>query len=232
MAPLVSNIDGSSVLLVIVLNVNNAGFGSSIQDSLRLRDLQTWQRESLPTDFLRGCTIEIEREVLMEVFDAVRTALAVRQFQDKPIPEPIVGQIVEAGRLTASSMNGQPWHFIVIQDKEMLRQLGALAPTGRYIAQAPLAIVVAMEQSRFAISDGSRAIQSMILTAWSQGIGSNWVGFNNLKQINPVLGIPQEIDILAIVPFGYPAEAIGKGKKNRKPLGEVAYRERWDQPFA
>ena len=54
MAPLVSNIDSSSVLLVIVLNVNNAGFGSSIQDSLRLRDLQTWQRESLPTDFLRG----------------------------------------------------------------------------------------------------------------------------------------------------------------------------------
>lgn len=168
----------------------------------------------------------------MEVFDAVRTVLAVRQFQDKPIPEPIVRQIVEAGRLTASSMNGQPWHFIVVQSKETLRQLGALAPTGRYIAQAPLAIVVAMEHSPFAISDGSRAIQSMILTAWSQGIGSNWAGFNNLKQINPVLGIPEEIDILAMVPFGYPAEAIGKGKKNRKPLGEVAYRERWDQPFS
>ena len=168
----------------------------------------------------------------MEVFDAVRTVLAVRKFQDKPVPEPIVHQIVEAGRLTASAANSQPWHFIVVQNKETLRQLGALVPTGRYIAQAPLAIVVTMEQSPFAISDASRAIQSMILTAWPQGVGSNWVGFNNLKQVNPVLGIPQEIDILAIVPFGYPAEAIGKGKKNRKPLGEVAYRERWGQPFA
>ena len=168
----------------------------------------------------------------MEVFDAVRTVLAVRQFQDKPIPEPIVHQIVEAGRLTASSNNGQPWHFIVVQDKETLRQLGALARTGPYIAQAPLAIVVAMEHSPYAISDASRAIQSMILTAWSQGIGSNWVGFNNLKHINPVLGIPEGNDILAIVPFGYPAKAIGKGQKKRKPLGEVAYRERWGQPFA
>src|SRR5690242_17590257 len=110
----------------------------------------------------------------MEVFDAVRTVLAVRQFQDKPIPEPIVHQIVEAGHLTASSMNGQPWHFIVVQDKETLRQLGALSPTGPYIAQAPLAIVVGMEQSRFAVSDASRAIQSMMLTAWAQGVGSNW----------------------------------------------------------
>ncbi len=73
----------------------------------------------------------------MEVFDAVRTVLAVRQYQDKPVPEPLVHQIVEAGHLTASSNNGQPWHFIVVEDKEMLPQLGALVRTGPYIAQAP-----------------------------------------------------------------------------------------------
>lgn len=168
----------------------------------------------------------------MEVFEAVRTLLAVRQYQDKPLPEPVVRQIVEAAHLTASSRNGQPWHFIVIQDKDMLHQLGALAPTGRYLAQAPLAIAVGMEHSPFAVSDASRAIQSMMLTAWAQGIGSNWVGFQNLKQVNPVLGIPAEIEILAIVAFGYPAAALGKGKKNRKPLGEIAHRERWGQPFA
>jgi nitroreductase len=167
----------------------------------------------------------------MEVFDAVRAILAVRQYQEKPIPESVVRQIVEAGRLTASSQNGQPWHFIVVQDKEMLRKLGSLISTGRYIAQAPLAIVVAMQPSRFGVSDGSRAIQSMMLTAWAQGVGSNWTGFNNLKQVNPVLGIPEEIEILAVVPFGYPAVARGKGRKNRKPLSEVAHRERWDRPF-
>jgi len=168
----------------------------------------------------------------MEVFDTVRTVLAVRQFQDKPIPEPIVHQIVEAAHLTASSVNKQPWHFVVVQNKETLRQLGALAQTGPYIAQAPLAVVVGMEHSPYAVSDASRAIQAMILTAWSQGIGSNWVGFDNLKHINPVLGIPEEIEILAILPFGYPAKAIGKGQKKRKPLGEIAHRERWSQPFA
>ncbi len=162
----------------------------------------------------------------------VRTVLAVRQFQEKPVPEAIVRQIVEAGRLTASSMNGQPWHFIIVQNKETLRRLGALAQTGRYIAQAPLAIVVGTEHSVFAVSDASRAIQSMILTAWAQGVGSNWVGFDNLKQVNPVLGIPEEIEILAILPFGYPAQAIGKGQKERKPLGAIAHRERWDHPFA
>ena len=47
-----------------------------------------------------------------------------------------------------------------------------------------------------------------------------------------VLGIPEGIDILAIVAFGYPAKAIGKGQKKRKSLGEIAHRERWDQPFA
>src|SRR6266704_5136886 len=115
--------------------------------------------------------------VPMETFDVIRTALAVRRFKDTPIPEPIVRQIVEAGPLTASSGNGQPWHFIVVRERETLRRLGQLARTGPYIAQAPLAIVVAMDRSPLAISDSSRAIQDMILAAWSQGVGSNWVGY-------------------------------------------------------
>jgi len=168
----------------------------------------------------------------METFDAIRTVLAVRHFKDTPIPEPIVRQFVEAGRLTASGGNSQHWHFIVVRDKETLRRLGQLASTGPYSAQAPLAIVVAMDRSPLANSDGSRAIQDMILAAWSQGVGSNWVGFNNLPEVNPLLGIPQEVSVLSILPFGYPAEAVGKGQKKRKPLGEVAYNERWGEPFA
>ena len=167
----------------------------------------------------------------METFDTIRTVLAVRHFKDTPIPEPIIQHIVEAGRLTASGGNSQPWHFIVVRDKETLRQLGQLARTGPYIPQAPLAIVVAMDRNPLAISDGSRAIQNMILAAWSQGVGSNWVGYNNLPEVNPLLGIPEEVSVLAILPFGYPAEAVGKGLKKRKPLGEVAYKERWGKPF-
>jgi nitroreductase len=168
----------------------------------------------------------------MDVFEAVRTILAVRSYQDRPVPEDLVRRIVEAGRLTASSMNKQPWHFIVVQERETLRRLGALAKTGPYIAQAALAIVVAVEDTRFAVSDASRAIQSMMLTAWAEGVGSNWVGFGGLDEVQAALNIPEELDVLAIVPFGYPATAVGRGKKERKPRGEVVHRERYGQPFA
>lgn len=168
----------------------------------------------------------------MEVFDAVRTALAVRSYQSKPIPKELVTKIVEAGRLTGSSMNLQPWHFVVVEDRDMLRKLGAAASSGPYIAEAPLAVVVAIDRTRFSVSDGSRAIQSMVLTAWAEGVGSNWVGFTGMPAINKLLDIPSEIDVLAIIPFGYPAKPVGKGKKRRKALSEVAYRERFGNPFA
>lgn len=167
----------------------------------------------------------------MDAFEAVRTLLAVRRYQDRPVPEAIVRRIVEAGRLTGSGMNQQPWHFVVVQDRERLRRLGAVARSGPYVAQAPLAIVVAVDKTRFAISDASRAIQSMLLTAWSEGVGSNWVGFGGLAEVNALLEIPAKIDVLAILPFGYPVDPIGRGKKERKPLRAVAHRERYGQPF-
>jgi nitroreductase len=167
----------------------------------------------------------------MDTFEAVRTVLAVRAYQDKPLPPETIRRIVEAGHLTASSMNGQPWHFVVVGNRDTLSQLGALSSSGPYIAQAPLAIVVCVENTPYAVSDASRAIQSMILTAWSEGIGSNWVGFLGQPQVNTLLGIPPQIQVLAILPLGYPAKTVGQGNKKRKPLGEVAHRERFGQPY-
>jgi nitroreductase len=167
----------------------------------------------------------------MDVFDAIRTMLAVRTYQDGPVPEAVVRRIVEAGRLTASASNLQPWHFIVVRDRDTLRQLGALASSGPYVAQAPLAIVVAVDKTRFAVSDASRAIQSMLLVAWADGVGSNWVGFGGLEGVKNLLSIPAELDVLAVLPFGYPVEAVGRGNKKRKSLPEVAHRERYGQPF-
>ena len=145
-----------------------------------------------------------------------RTLLAVRRYQDRPVPE--------AGRLTASAMNRQRWHFVVIEDRDVLGQIGALVPSGPYIAQAPLAIVVAVDRTPWAVSDTSRAIQSMLLAAWSEGIGGNWSGFGKMEGVGTLLGIP-------VLPLGYPADAIGQGKKNRKPLDQIAHRERWGLPF-
>jgi nitroreductase len=167
----------------------------------------------------------------MNVFEAIQTMLAVRTYAGQPIPADAVQRIVEAGWLTGSSMNRQPWHFIVVEDRATLRQLGALAPSGPYIADAALAIAVVVERTTFAVSDASRAIQSMMLAAWAEGIGSNWVGFHGLDAVKPVLHVPETLDLFAILPFGYPAQAVGKGKKQRKPLATVAHREHFGQPF-
>jgi nitroreductase len=167
----------------------------------------------------------------MDVFEAVRTILAVRRYRDRPVPETVLRRIVEAGRLTASAKNMQPWHFIAVQDGETLRQLGGLARTGPYVAQAPLAIVVAIDRTPFAVSDASRAIHSMLLAAWAEGVGSNWVGFGGLEDVKALLHIPTELDVLAILPFGYPVEHVGRGKKQRKPLEAIAHREQYGQPF-
>ena len=96
----------------------------------------------------------------MEVFEAIRTVLATRSYQPKPLPAESVGRILQAAHLTASSMNLQPWHFIVVENRETLKKLGELATYGSYTAQAAMSIVVVIEKTRFSVSDASRAIQS------------------------------------------------------------------------
>jgi nitroreductase len=169
----------------------------------------------------------------MDAFDAVRTVLAVRRYDGSPVPDDVLGRILEAGRLTASSMNGQPWHFVLVTDPIDLRAIAERARTGRYIAEAAAAVAVATERSSpYAVSDASRAIQSMILTAWDADVGSNWVGFGGLEEVRSFLGIPERYDVLSVVPFGYPFEDRRRGIKKRKPIGEVASRGRFGRPFA
>jgi nitroreductase len=168
----------------------------------------------------------------MDVFEAIRTVLAVRSYRPDPIPHDVLMRILEAGRLTGSSMNRQPWHFVVVDDKAALQQLADLAQSGPYTAQAPLAVVVAVGKTPFGVSDGSRAIQSMILAAWAEGVGSNWVGFRGMEGIRTLLGIPEDFEILAVLPFGYPTDPGGAGKKHRKSPAEVFSYGRFGQPLA
>ncbi len=81
------------------------------------------------------------------------------------------------------------------------------------------------------MSDASRAIQSMILTAWADGVGSNWTGFGGLEGARQKVGLPDTYDVIAVLPLGYPKRSIGKGKKNRKPFDEVVSFERFGTPL-
>lgn len=171
------------------------------------------------------------------VYDAVRTVLAVREYQDRAVPDDVVERMVEAARLSASSQNLQPWHFVVVRERSRLKELARLVPTGPYIADAAGAVVVAYErESRFGLSDASRAIQDLVLTAWADGVGTNWTGFGNTADrhdaVRRALALPDQYQVLAVIPFGYPARPVGKGLKKRKPLAEVVSRERYGEPFA
>ena len=168
------------------------------------------------------------------VFDAVRTIMAVREYdENRELPDEVVRRILEAGRLTASASNGQPWHFILVRSREGLRKLGSLVRTGPYTARAAAAIIVAYEKEAGAhgISDASRAIQSMMLTAWGDGVGSNWTGFAGLDSVRKEFGLPDSYDVVAVVPMGYPKRKI-IGKKRRKPFEEVVSAERFGTPLA
>jgi nitroreductase len=167
----------------------------------------------------------------MDVFQAIKTMLAVRDYEDKPVPDEVVKRILEAGRLTGSSRNTQQWDFIVVRDRQKLEKLGELAVTGRYIANAALAIAVVVPDAAVGYVDGSRATQDMMLAAWGEGIGSNWVGNANTQAIKQLLGVPVERMVLNIIPFGYPTREIGQGIKDRKPLSEIAHVEKFGKPF-
>lgn len=169
----------------------------------------------------------------MEVYEAVHSVLAVREFQSRPVAESVVHRVIESARLTGSSMNRQPWHFVVVQNRDTLVELGALVSSGPYNAQAAFAVAVAVDKSSpFGISDASRAIQSMVLTAWSEGIGSNWTGWVGMTAVASLLGIPDTLDVIAVLPFGYPKRIVTRGIKQRRILSEIAHREKFGQPFS
>ena len=166
-----------------------------------------------------------------EIFEAARTVLAVRDYQDKELGEEVLRRIVESAHLTASAANRQPWHFILVRERDGLHKLGSLVRTGPYISRAAAAVIVACERNAYAQSDASRAIQSMILTAWGDGVGSNWTGFGGLESVRQEFGLPETFDVFAVIPLGYPKRRV-IGKKKRKPFAEVVSAERFGTPLA
>ena len=165
-----------------------------------------------------------------EIFEVVRTVMAIREYDGRPLPDDLARRIVEAGHLTASASNRQPWHFVLVRDPERVRKLGSLIRTGRYTSGAAAAVIVAYEKEfgQYGMSDASRAIQSMILVAWGDGVGSNWTGFGGMEEVRREFGIPDAYDVLAVLPFGYPKRKV-IGKKKRKPFKDVVSSERFGQ---
>ena len=161
----------------------------------------------------------------MDVYDAIRSRVAVRSFKPDPVPDAVLNKILRAARWTPSRRNRQPWHLIVIKDKDTLSKLAGLTSGGAYIADAPMAIAVAMDDKRMAQFDAGRLIENMLLVAWSEGIGTCMVGGWDQDAVKELLGIPEDMEFITAMPYGYPADSAPSGKR-RKPLSEFVHMER------
>lgn len=164
----------------------------------------------------------------METLECLRSRVAVRAFRPDPIPNAVLRRVLEAGRWAPSSKNSQPWHFIVIQDRDRLRTLSRLTATGPFLAEAPLAIAVATIGAKMPLVDATRAIERMVLAAWDQGIGCCWIGNYDADGVKRLLGLPEEAVFITALPFGYPASRAIRGKQ-RRPLREIVHWERYGE---
>jgi nitroreductase len=131
---------------------------------------------------------------------------SIRSYLDKKISDKEVEMILEAGRWSPSASNKQPWEFLVIRNKEILREISKKAFYGRHIKRAPLAIAIVGKiklNPNYYIQDTSLASMNMMLMAWSLGIGTCWTGALKRDAVKELLGLEENDYLLTILPMGY-----------------------------
>jgi nitroreductase len=173
----------------------------------------------------------------METWQAINTVRVVRQFADGPIAPQHLERILNAGRRTGSSKNRQDWAFIVVRDRENLRQLSKVGRYADHLATAPAAIALVRpdahdeHQLRTFMWDLGRAAQNMVLAAWELGIGSVPATVYDLELASRLLGLPPDRRCDFLLSFGYPADPETLSAPNRPggrvALDEVVHEERW-----
>jgi nitroreductase len=165
----------------------------------------------------------------VEVYEALKARRTVRKFKPEPVSDESLGRILEAARWAPSSRNQQPWHLVVVKDRERLKTIGEIARTGGFIAFAPLAIAIVMSDADQPGMDAGRALQQMEVMAWSEGMGTCFVTLpdDENRRVKEVLDIPAEMDLITVLPFGYRIDDL-KGRGNpRKPMAEIVHLERF-----
>ncbi len=165
----------------------------------------------------------------MDALSAILTRKVVRQFAPRPVELDQLKRIVDAGRHAMSARNLQPWQFIVVRSADTLRELGALCSTGRFVANAPAAIVVLKDTAnqRWADTDCAQAVCNMADAAWAMGLGTCWVGNFDAGAIAQRLGVPENCAVFTVLPFGYPDSGNPPQPKPLKPQGEILHFERF-----
>ncbi len=151
------------------------------------------------------------------VKENIMSRKSVRKFLDEPVPNDVLESVLKAGMAAPSAMNRQPWAIEVVNDKEILNGLSAMLPYGR-LETAPVAIIVCGDMSKtlegnardFWVVDCSMMAENILLAAHSHGLGAVFTGAWPTKErgdkVKEYLGMPENYEVLGVIPMGYPAE--------------------------
>jgi nitroreductase len=170
----------------------------------------------------------------LDVFEAIKKRRSVRSYLEKPVEEEKLMRVLEAARLSPSAVNFQPWHFIVVKDKTAREKLFK-AYARNWLATAPIIIVIcASPEKAWRRSDGEEfwkidaaiAMQSLVLTATSEGLATCWIGAFDEKKAREALGIPAHIRVVVMTPLGYSAEKMGPVAE-RKAIEQIVHHDHW-----
>lgn len=162
----------------------------------------------------------------MDLLEVIKGRRSIRRYEDKDVPIELINKIIEAGIWAPSSNHCEPCEFIVIREKETREQLSEISPWSEFIADAPVSIcVLSNKSSSCVIMDGSIAVMNMLLEIHSLGLGSCWVDTKyNEKMVRDVLKIPDNYEVITVIPVGYPAESPTSWRKSIK---DCTYQERY-----
>jgi nitroreductase len=173
----------------------------------------------------------------MKVTDAIAARQSVRAYEDRPVEPDKLQRILEATRLAPSAKNLQEWRFIVVQDPQLREKLIAAAHGQEFVGQAPVVIaacavgtdhIMPCGLPSFAI-DVAIALDHLSLAAVEEGLGTCWIGAFDQQKVKALLGVPEEVCVVELMPLGYPADP--PREKSRMPLDEIVMRERWGEAW-
>jgi nitroreductase len=168
----------------------------------------------------------------VDTYLAVASKRDWRSYADRPIPEDVVTRILDAGRLSGSGSNKQPWTFAVVEDPERKDRLAETVYAPTNVRGAALAIAIATPEGSRALDVG-RAMQNMMLVAWNDGVASCPNGMPDPGRTATVLGLEGGLLPVNVLTFGYPRRPLDPESKsaegwsreaNRKPLEELVKR--------
>lgn len=167
----------------------------------------------------------------MEFYDVIRTRRSIRSYRADPVSEESLSRVLEAARMAPSGSNRQPWRFYVVKDPEKRRRVAQACGGQTWIGQAPTVIVATGWRVPFSrggymgdmsfIIDVGIAFTHLILAARAEGLGTCWIGDFQNTEVKKVLGLPDNEDVVAVTPLGYPDRGSFTEKTSRKPLEEI-----------